>query len=572
MGLKRKEKEEYETVFLGDVETGNYATVLGSPTYNMTVKSFKKGNKYELPTDKASEDFVTQYIHSGTSIASLLRTGFLTAHDLAMLDNTAGAVSKLKEVGGEQGLETLLTLATPRKEAMKRRLLKRYDDIKNVPGDSMSKSGELQPGVQTYLWALDHAAVLRARTRMRRRKLVHRREWDLRYESLLRRGGQPFRGKRMAVDTFDKTEEETPIPGRPYFEQGHICTYWYHPTLKHWVRMVGPAMAATNKRAAILTNRISDPSAEDTDQIPINDSYLLTAIPDKYTTLTPSEFKRLFNCMDKQGLPTLRLHQAWMEYKYPTPINPGACQGLCRFSDGWVLPEGSDGLPTHIQLSFSKKGDYCSTPVLCGACNIQLCKKCYTLLLKHHTAKGASLAQMMRIYSRYRMYRIGHPKATYAEFLNTLPPKANLETVDEAPDLSFDWMFPDDPGAESNPNHSLIITRALKLLEYRRRSLVPLGIPKGVGIPLRWGPRGPAPHVSTPGKPGGKIIQQASCMPPPASYVPPQRKPGRQKKPSGKIIQQASCIPPPVSYVPPQKEPSSPLLPEKTPSEPYDID
>ena len=511
-------EEEYETVFLGDVETGNYATVLGSSAYNTTIKSPKKGSERKLP---AGTDFLNQYMHSGRSVATLLKTGFLTAHDLAMLDNTASTVSTLKEAGGEQGLETLLTLATPRKEAMKRRLLKKYDEeVKRVPGatwGSMPKFNELQPGVQTYIWALDHAAFMRARTRMRRRNLARRREWELRYESLLGRGGQPFRGKRLAADTFETAQEETPIPGKTYFEQGHICTYWYHSDLKLWTRMVGSELSVTGKRAALLTSSVPE---EDEYQFPINDTYLLTVMPDKYAAITPYEFKALFSCIDKQGLPNLKLHQVWVEYKYPSPTNPGACQGLCRFSDGWVLPEGSDGLPTQMQLSFTEHGDYGSTHVLCAACNTRLCKKCYTLLLKHHTAKGAHLGQMMKVYSRYRWYRTVNPRALYAEFLKSVP-TAELETVYEAPSLSFDWTLTDDPDTRNDPDLALPITRALKLVKSRMRPLVSLGIPKGMPLPPpSWGPRGP-------------FIAHRTCRPiPETSHVPPKRKTSQSSQPS----------------------------------------
>ena len=77
---------------------------------------------------------------------------------------------------------------------------------------------------------------------MRRRNLARRRAWELRYELLLSCGGYPFRGKRLVADTFE-TEEETPVPGKVYFERGYICTYWYHPTLNYWTQMVGSAMS-----------------------------------------------------------------------------------------------------------------------------------------------------------------------------------------------------------------------------------------------------------------------------------------------------------------------------------------
>ena len=514
-------EEEYETVFLGDVETGNYATVLGAPTYNATTKPSKKGSHYEFPADMASEDLLNQYMQSGKSVATLLKTGFLTAHDLAMLDNTAGTASKLEEFGGAQGLETLRKLATPRKEAMKRRLSKRYDEVKKTPKPqqrSMSKYNDLQPGVQTYLWALDHAAFMRARTRMRRRNLARRRGWELRYDAVLRRGGQPFRGKRLAADTFEPVEEETPIPGKTYYEQGHMCTYWYHPTLKHWTRMIGSGMSVTDKRTALLTGHTPVPTEEDADQTPIYDTYWLAVKPDKLWMVSPFEFRTLFSCIDKQGLPTLRLHQVWIEYKYPSPANPGVCQGLCRFSDGWINPEGADGLPTQFELSFTEHGDYGSTHVLCAACNTRLCKKCYMLLLKHHTAKGAYFGQMINVYFRYRTYREEHPKAMYTEFLGTLP-AADLEMVHESPDLSFDWSLTDDPDTRNDPDRALYITRALKLVKSRMRPLVTLGIPKGMPIPPpTWGDRGP-------------IIELASCGPIPPGYVPPQRKPSSHKKP-----------------------------------------
>ena len=510
MAPKNKDVE-YETVFLGDVETGNYATILGSPAYNTTIKSFKKGNHFDLPADQADEDFLNQYMHSGKSIATLMKTGFLTAHDLAMLDNTAGAVSELKEVGGEAGLETLLTLATPRKEAMKQHMLKKYDEIKKTPGateGSMSKNSELHPGVQTYLWALDHAALLRARTRMRRRNLIDRKEWDLKYESLLRRGGPPLRANRVAADTFERVEEASPIPGRPYFEKGHICSYWYHPRLKHWIRLVGSARAVTEKRAMLPTIRAPVPSEEGADQTPIDDTLPRAVVPDKYATAMPADYQALFGCIDTQGFPTLKLHQVWMEYEYATPVDPGQCEGLCRFSDGWVLPEGSDGLPPQIQLIFTERGNCSSTHVLCGACNTRLCKRCYVLLQKYHTG---NLGQMMNVYSRYRLYRKGHPRATYAEFLRTLP-AADLETVPESPDLSFDWRLTDHPETLNDPDRTVYILRAIGSVKSRMR---PLRISKGKAIPHPRRGRSPTPQKrSRPSSLPSQVSSRASPTPP----------------------------------------------------------
>ena len=516
---KKDIEEEYETVFLGDVETGNYATVLGDPKYNTSVES---GTSHDMP----SEEFLNQYIRSGKSIATLLKTGFLAAHDLAMLDNSAGTVSKLKEAGGKQGLGTLRTLATPRKKAMKRRLSKKYDEVKKSPGaiqGPMSKFKQLQPGVQTYIWALDHAALMRARTRMRRRNLARKRGWELRYESLLSRGGHPFSGKRVVADTFETAEEETPVPGTVYFERGHICTYWYHTDLKHWTRMVGSAMSVTAKRATLLTGYTPMPTEEDDYLVPLYDTYLLAVRPESYSSVLPYEFVKLFTCIDTEGSPKLQLHQVWVEYKYPSPANPGVCQGLCRFSDGWILPEGADGLPTTMELSFTQHGDYCSTHVLCAACNTRLCKKCYTLLLKHHTAKGAHFGQMMQTYSRYRSYRTEHPRATYAEFVKTLP-AADLEIVEEDPELSFDWKLTDDGldgegDPDADPGLALSITNARKLVKARMRPLAQLGIPKGMPVlPPKWGPR--------------KIVALESCRPHPPGYVPPRRKRGASKRPA----------------------------------------
>ena len=64
-----------------------------NPRYSKTIKSFKKGTILTYPLTRPTR--------------------------MAMLDNTARAVSELKEVGGEAALETLLTLAPPRKEAAK---------------------------------------------------------------------------------------------------------------------------------------------------------------------------------------------------------------------------------------------------------------------------------------------------------------------------------------------------------------------------------------------------------------------------------------------------------------------
>jgi len=222
--------------------------------------------------------------------------------------------------------------------------------------------------------------------------------------------------------------------------------YWYHSTLKLWSRMVGPGTSVVQKRAALL-------ASEGNGQLQVPDSFPPTRLPDRYGSLSDAMIKTLLYCIDKTGMPKLTLHRRFVEYKYPSPTNPGACQGLCRFSDGWVLPEGDDGMMTQIQLSFSREYDYVSTHVLCDSCNLRLCKKCYTALLEYHSVEGANLAQFVATYYRFRQYRKDHPHSQYPVFVKSIPPEDLRPVVGEEEregreDHSFDWKAAGDDSPE----------------------------------------------------------------------------------------------------------------------------
>ena len=120
---------ELEYVWLGDVETGHYASVLGSPNYQEAVKAYARGEKMKDPPTQDPDTFINEFTPNGRSIASLIKTGFLSAQDYVVLDNSATTLKEAKAAGGEQGLNTLLTLATPRRESDRRQGWERYCKI-----------------------------------------------------------------------------------------------------------------------------------------------------------------------------------------------------------------------------------------------------------------------------------------------------------------------------------------------------------------------------------------------------------------------------------------------------------
>ena len=439
--LTPKNKEiadpDLEYVWLGDVETGHYASVLGSPNYQEAVRAYASGEKIKDPPTQDPDQFLNEFTPNGRAIASLIKTGFLSAQDYVVLDNSAETLREVKAAGGEQGLDTLLTLATPRREKFKRQLLEKYDTDNNVPHNKRFKVARLhdfQPGVQTYIWALDEAARKRQRTRMRRRATAGRRQQELRYDAYLRRGGAPFRGPRTDAETLQELEGDTPVSGKAYIEENHICMYWYNPTLKRWTRMLGVDTSFDNKRKALLANRGRTQDIEDT-----FDFQSGKRKQQSYGTAKVEGKVNMFKCMDKQGVRSLNLHQQWFEHKYALPTNRGECEGLCSFNDGWIFPEGEDGLPNDLDLAFDEQGEPLATHVTCAACNTRLCRKCYFTMLKYH---GPNLAGFVDIYYRYRSsreYSAGF--MTYVSFLNDLlskDPKA-LEYKEEDPVLSADY-------------------------------------------------------------------------------------------------------------------------------------
>ncbi|KAF8428777.1 hypothetical protein EV426DRAFT_571384 [Tirmania nivea] len=437
---------DLEYVWLGDVETGHYASVLGSPNYQEAVKAYARGEKMNDPPNQDPDQFINEFTPNGRAIASLIKTGFLSAQDYVVLDNSAATLREVKAAGGEQGLDTLLNLATPRREKFKRQLLEKYDADHNVPENKrfkVARLNDLQPGVQTYIWALDEAARKRQRTRMRRRAIARQRQQELRYDAYLRRGGAPFRGSRTDAETFEEVEEKVPVSGKAYIEQNHICTYWYNPTLKRWTRMLGVDTSSDNKRKALLANRGRTHDVEDT-----FDFQLGKRKQQSYGALEEEEKDEIFRCMDREGNMTLRLHHQWFEHKYPLPTNKGECEGLCSFNDGWIFPEGEDGLPNDIDLAFDEHGEPLPTHVTCAACNIRLCRKCYFTMMKYHANHGPNLAQFIDIYYHYRTEKENNPMefTTYVDFLNNMMlknPKA-LKYNEEDPTLSSEYYKNND--------------------------------------------------------------------------------------------------------------------------------
>ncbi|RPB23143.1 hypothetical protein L211DRAFT_839113 [Terfezia boudieri ATCC MYA-4762] len=271
---------------------------------------------------------------------------------------------------------------------------------------------------------------------MRRRTITKRRQQELRYDAYLRRGGAPFRGIRSDAETHEQVEEQIPISGKAYIEQDHLCTYWYNPTLKRWTRMIGVDTSYDNKRKEQLAAKGRTQDDEDTFDFSIGKRKQQC-----YGDIVAVEGNdEMFRCKDKEGNKTLRLHQQWFEHKYALPMNKGECEGLCSFSDGWVFPEGEDGIPSDIDLAFDQHGDPLATHVTCAACNTRLCRKCYFTMLKYHASHGPYLAQLVDTYYLYRTHKIEHPidSTTYASFLNLIRqenPKA-LDYDEEDPALS----------------------------------------------------------------------------------------------------------------------------------------
>ena len=120
---------ELKYVWLGDVETSHYASILGSPNYQEAVKAYARGEKMKDPPTQDPDTFINEFTPNGRSIASLIKTGFLSAQDYVVLDNSATTLKEAKAAGGEQGLNTLLTLATPRRESDRRQGWERYCKI-----------------------------------------------------------------------------------------------------------------------------------------------------------------------------------------------------------------------------------------------------------------------------------------------------------------------------------------------------------------------------------------------------------------------------------------------------------
>jgi len=434
---------DLEYVWLGDVDTGHYASVLGAPGYQGTAKAHALGEKMKTLPSQHPEGFINEFMPNGRSIASLIKTGFLSAQDYVVLDNSTPTLKEAKAAGGEQGLTTMLTVATPRKDKIKSQLSGNYDEAHDMPARTRFKVAKLhdfQPGVQTYIWALDEAARKRQRSRMRRRAIARRRQQELSYDAYLRRGGEPFRGPRTDAETHQVVEEPTPISGKAYIEQDHVCTYWYDPTLDRWTRMLGVDTSYDNKRKALLATRGRTHEVEDNFDFHSRhrQQYSYEGAIDE-----AGGVDEMFRCIDKQGKKSLRLHQQWFEHKYALPTNKGECEGLCSFSDGWIFPEGIDGLPTDIDLAFDKHGESLPTHVTCAACNTRLCRKCYLTMLQYHASNGPNLTQFVNTYFLYRTTSGADPMdyPTYGSFLNTFTMENPhiLEYDAEDPDLSGEY-------------------------------------------------------------------------------------------------------------------------------------
>ncbi|KAF8477221.1 hypothetical protein BDZ91DRAFT_15921 [Kalaharituber pfeilii] len=400
-----------ELVWLGDVESGNYATTFSSPVYKRLLRAQLKGEQLEDPITDGQQ--VLNVLDSArAAVRSRFSTGFLAASDFALLDTeTVRDANRLKEAGGTAGISTLLSLATPRREVLRRQLLGETSP-KGAAQGGQDRSREYQPMTQALLYAIDQFSAKRQRARQRRRALIGRRYWELRYEAQLRRGGEPFHGKRILARSGTETEGDVPVEGEVYYERGSLCTYWYDTSLRRWNRLVGSTPAGIRARA-IATRRRQISSVEVEQQ---NGELRPMRT---FTSMTAEEIAQSLFCRDTTGARVLRYHQAFIEYKYAALNNKGACEGLCRFHDGWLVPEGIDGISTNLDLSFSPEGEYLATHSFCAACNVRLCRKCQVTLLQHHRG---NLREFVECYHQYRDLRGVRPTyAQYIESRNDLP-------------------------------------------------------------------------------------------------------------------------------------------------------
>lgn len=89
-------------------------------------------------------------------------------------------------------------------------------------------------------------------------------------------------------------------------------------------------------------------------------------------------------------------------------MNKGECEGLCSFSDGWIFPEGKDGIL--IDLAFDQHP--LAMHVTCAALQYSTIQK---MLLHDVEVSGQprpisrGLAQLVDTYYLYRTHKIEHP-------------------------------------------------------------------------------------------------------------------------------------------------------------------